>query len=413
MRIGIVGLGKLGLPVALAIETMGHEVHGYDINPAVAGYVRDGKIPYEEVGVEDLLGFTGLVVHDTLAELVAQDLDIIFVAVQTPHDPRYEGVTTLPDERVDFDYTYLRQACAAVSTELTTPTVVAVISTVLPGTIEREIKPLIGDNFRLVYTPQFIAMGTVVENFLHPEFALIGVDDEEAAAVMTEFFSALDCGHVLTDVRTAEGIKVFYNTFITAKTVLANIYGELSEKLGMNVDDIYTALTAADRRLMSGAYLKAGVGDGGGCHPRDNIALSWLAREHDLSFDIFEALMLARENHMNWIAEEVWQEAQVRPQDPVYVFGKSFKPGTNITTGSPARLLVNLLRANFGIEPIVYDPHAGGDNPLERHRLEMGVYVIATDHGDWPLPPSGSVVIDPFGSFPDHAGVTVRRLGRK
>ena len=409
MRVGFVGLGKLGLPVALAVESCGHDVVGFDVDRAVKGYVANRHIPYTEEGADALLAATRLEVGDDVS--VVDGCDIVFVAVQTPHDPRYEGVTRLPDERVDFDYTHLVAACEAVFDCLTRPTVVAVISTVLPGTIDRLIRPLCNDNVRLAYTPQFIAMGTTIADFLGPEFTLLGVDDPTAADVMERFFADMTGRPVFrTDIATAEGIKVFYNTFITAKTVLGNLYGELAERCGMNVDDIYTALSMADRRLMSPAYLKAGVGDGGGCHPRDNIALSGLARDKGVSFDLFESLMLARERHMEWIADEVIAEHD-RSGLPVVLWGWTFKPRTNIVTGSPARLLHELL-VEKGVTPDrVWDPHVS-KRKLHEGPIGASVIVIATDHGDWPPAPVGSVVVDPFGTYPDVPGVTVRRLGR-
>lgn len=411
MKVGFVGLGKLGLPVALAVESCGHEVVGFDVDPAVAGYVRQRRIPYTEQGVPELLALTELTVVDDIAAL--DGCDIVLVAVQTPHQPEYEGVTPLPDGRADFDYSHLTAACGALFDVLTQPTVVGVISTVLPGTVDRLIRPLCNENVRLVYTPQFIAMGTTVENFLHPEFTLIGVDDPRAADVVDEFFRNMtDCPTYRTTIANAEAIKVFYNTFITAKTVLGNLWGEMAEKLGLDADEIVDALSMADRRLISPAYLRAGVGDGGGCHPRDNIALSWLARELDVSFDFFEALMTARERHMGWLAEETVRTAKDRGL-PVVVFGAAFKPGTNITTGSAARLVVNQIEA-AGVDVRVYDPHCKvGTVPPWQPPHPMGVYLIATDHGDWPPVPAGSTVIDPFGSYPDVPSVTVRRIGRQ
>lgn len=411
MKVGFVGLGKLGLPVALAIESKGHEVFGVDADPLVRDNLRHRRIPYTEVGVPELLKDTKLRVFVTMAEMLAyEEPDIIFVPVQTPHAERYEGVTRLPEDRADFDYSYLTSACKELFGLLERPTIVAIISTVLPGTIEREVMPLLNDNVRLVYTPQFIAMGTTVRDFLHPEFTLIGVDDPDAAITMEKFIGDMTGAPTfVTDVRTAEGIKVLYNTFITAKTVLGNLYGELADKMGMNVDDIYAALSLATRRLLSPEYLKAGVGDGGGCHPRDNIALSWLAREVDLSFDLFEALMLARERHMEWLAAVAISEAGF--ERTVWIFGKAFKPGTNITTGSAARLLAELMWDN-GTDPLVYDPHVL-DHSQQLPPLGPDCYIIATDHGDWPHVPTGSTVIDPFGTYPDLPGVEVIRLGRR
>jgi UDPglucose 6-dehydrogenase len=122
---------------------------------------------------------------------------------------------------------------------------------------------------------------------------------------------------------------------------------ELCEKTGADVDDLVDALSLADKRLISPAYLRGGMGDGGGCHPRDNIALSWLAREHDLSFDLFGALMECREKQTEWLADLIQANAEfgsgITSYDDVQILGKAYKPNTALTVGSPATLLANIL----------------------------------------------------------------------
>lgn len=417
MRVGFVGLGKLGLPVALAIEAKGHEVCGYDINPNVAQYIKDQKIPFREEGVEKLLQTTKLDIKKDILGVV-QSSDIIFIPVQTPHDPRFEGTTRMPRARADFNYKYLINATYDTIHAIEKcgePKIICIISTVSPGTIKKTILPVIRRAnelqklVRLVYTPQFIAMGTTINDFLNPEFTLIGVDDEDAAEIMSKFFADMTNRPVFkTDINTAEGIKVFYNTFITMKTVLANIYGEMAEKLDMNVDDIFKALSLADKRIISNKYLRAGMGDGGGCHPRDNFALSWVAKRNGISYDIFGSLMKARECHTEWLVDVIMEKHE-KYHLPILILGKTFKPETNITVGSPAVLLANIL-AERGVEFSHYDPHVDGE-PLEID--EPYIIFLATDHryelGDIP---SGSVVIDPFGSTPDLPAIKVIRLGR-
>lgn len=384
MKIGFVGTGKLGLMVALSIESRGHEVKGYDVNPMIKHYLANRQIPFKEENSDVLLKNT------KMEMLPLQELcdwaDILFMAPHTPHDPRYEGTERLPEERVDFEYKYLVQCVKDVDACLTKPKTCVIISTVLPGTLDREILPIISKNFRLVYEPLFIAMGTVYHDFLNPEFVLVGVNEPEPAEELEAFYKTIHSKPVFkTDIRTAEGIKVFYNTFITMKTVLANMYGEMSHKLGMNVDDIFRAVSLADDRLISSKYLKAGMGDGGGCHPRDNIALSHIARKVGLSFDIFEALMTARERHADWLADLIEQSRCGRP---VFILGESFKPETRINTGSPAVLLSNILKER-GIQ------HEIGDELIPR---KVGLYFLGTQHQRYTnyIFPEGSLVIDPF-----------------
>lgn len=418
MKVGFCGLGKLGLPTALAIESQGHEVCGYDIDPNVAKYIKRKSIPYREEGASELLQNTQIKIHDNILSVV-QDSEIIFIPVQTPHDERFEGITRLPRARADFNYKHLISATYDTIHAIEKygePRIVCIISTVLPGTIKQRIEPVVRRAnqlhkvVKMVYTPQFIAMGTTIQDFLNPEFTLLGVDDPDAAETMDKFFTEMTGKPTFkTDIATAEGIKVFYNTFITMKTVLGNIYGEMAEKLGMNVDDIFAALSMADRRIISNKYLKSGMGDGGGCHPRDNIALSWVAKQTGLSYDIFTSLMKAREAHVEWLIDVVEEQAE-RKKLPILLLGKTFKPETNITTGSPAMLMANLMHER-DISFAHYDPFV--DNPT----LEIDepyIIFLGTDHpydlGDIP---TGSVIIDPFGSTPDLPGVKVMRLGRR
>lgn len=406
MKIGFLGLGKLGLPCALAAEGKGHEVFGCDINEQVLDRIRARVVPYREEGAQEALSESRLQITP-LSGLVSQS-EIIFVAIQTPHEKEYEGVTRLPDERVDFDYTALRSGIKALADEINSQPggcrTVAVISTVLPGTMEREIKPLLNPRVRLCYNPFFIAMGTTMHDFLHPEFVLLGVEDETAAREVESFYATIhDAPVYRTGVANAELIKVAYNTYIGMKIVFANTMMEICHKTGASSDKVTNALRLADKRLMSGAYLHGGMGDGGGCHPRDNIALSWLARKLGLSFNFFEALMQARERQTEWLAD-LMEEHDL----PKVVLGKSFKPESNITVGSPAVLLANIL-AERGHEVTVFDPHIDGDPP----EFGPSVFLVGTRHADFfrmRFPP-GSVVIDPWRYIPDAEGVTVIRVG--
>ncbi|MBO0676795.1 hypothetical protein JRC04_04885 [Mycolicibacterium sp. S2-37] len=407
MRIGMIGLGKLGLPVALAINSRGHAVFGFDVNPDVKTYLDQRAIPFREEGIEPLLASHTVMWCDSIESLLAQDCDIVFVAIQTPHQPEFEGDNILPDERADFDYTALKKAIKAVNRAVEShdvDPVVAVISTCLPGTFKREIDPLVTE-FEYAYTPQFIAMGTVIHDYLSPEFNLIGTKNADAARTLSQFYETInDAPPLVTDITTAEGIKVSYNTWITAKTVIANAWGEMSEKLGMNFDDLHLAWDLADQRIVSSRYMRAGMSDGGGCHPRDNIALSWLAERIGMSHNIWEDLMEAREDYEMWHCE-VAIDASVKNKLPIVLLGRAFKPETDIETGSPAMLMANVFRT-VGVQFL----HA---NDLDY--LPPAVYFIATKndrYADYAFPP-GSVVLDPFGFIADRDGVEVVRIGRK
>lgn len=407
MNVGMLGMGKLGLPVALAIEKKGHKVSGFDINPNVAQYLSERKIPFKEKDIQPLLDSTRITLK-TVNDLVTES-DIIFCAIQTPHDKEYEGTSRIPETRKDFDYTYLKEAVktiAAKAAGLKKEVTLVVISTCLPGTFNREIKPLLNEYVNYVYNPFFIAMGQVIDDFLNPEFVLIGTEDKESKATkqLRQFYETIhNKEHVVTDTTTAEGIKVSYNTWITAKTVIANVWGELSMKLGMNFDDIYKAWSLAGDRLISTRYMKSGVGDGGGCHPRDNIALSYIANEVRLSHNIFDDLMKAREDHMDWLARTAINLAKEHDL-PLVVLGRSFKPETNIETGSPAVLMANIIHDDYGY-PVQHVEDLESDKPC--------AIAIATMHERYKSVafPKGSVVLDPFRYIDDAEGVVVYRVG--
>ena len=342
MKVGFIGLGKLGLPVALAIEDAGHEVRGYDPSPVVKQIRETGVLPYVEQDAQALLDKTKLRFEEP--EVIAEWADLIFIAVQTPHQPQFEGVTRLPEERADFDYSHLVKAVASVERAK----LVVVISTVLPGTIQREILDeqleVWIEKDRLLYNPFFIAMGTTIPDFRNPEFVLVGTDGAHPGPLRDFYATIHDRPVFVTTIKTAELTKVAYNTFIGLKIAFANTMMELCEKTGADVDDLMDGLSLANRRIISMAYMRGGMGDGGGCHPRDNIALSWLAREVGLSYDLFEALMICREKQTEWLASLIQEELEAGNADSVEILGKAYKPETALTVGSPATLLANILR---------------------------------------------------------------------
>lgn len=419
MRVGFVGLGKLGMPTAFAMSIKGHDVMGYDVDPAK---MRTDVFPHQEVGPDGEPSLEPLLARSTLRfgslNDVVRHAEILFVAVQTPHEPLYEGVTRLPDERVDFDYTWIKDAIGSISESVASlgeDRIVVIISTVLPGTTRRELRPLINDHVKLCYNPFFIAMGSTIQDFLHPEFVLLGVRDATAADAARAFYRTLHDRPVYeTSIENAELLKVAYNTYISMKIAFANTVMEISHKIpGCDADEITGGLALATERLLSPKYLRGGMGDGGGCHPRDNIALSWLARELDLSHDWFESVMVCRERQTDWLADLVEEQLERfdAPEPKVGIYGRSFKEGTNLTVGSPATLLANILRER-GVEVELWDPYVDeGECPF----TEAGVYFVATNHADFAAEdwrfPEGSIVLDPWRYVPQRDGVEVIPVG--
>lgn len=416
MRVGFLGLGKLGLPCALAVESKGHEVKGHDPDPGVAHILATKALPYMEEGAQALLTNTKIEIvgYDELAKWA----DIVFVAIQTPHDERFEGITPLPVEKKDFDYSYLSHGVGKLAKAIESNkknTIVVIISTVLPGTIRREIFPIVGENTKLCYNPFFIAMGTTIHDFLNPEFVLFGTEHSIAAAFLRSFYKTIHSRpFVPMSIESAELTKVAYNTFITSKIVIVNLLMEICHKIpGSNVDEVCNALKMATDRIVSPKYMDGGMGDGGGCHPRDNIALSWLAERLDLSHDIYREFMLARENQTKWFAEMLVAARRRTGFKEIVIVGKAFKKGTNLTIGSPSVLLKNLLGIAGVTNVEMWDPYV--DEMLYPPFKGPAVFFIGTNHECFRLWkfPKRSVVLDPWGMIGDQEGVEVIRIGRK
>lgn len=406
--VGWIGLGKLGLPCALVLADVGHDVLGYDLdNEAVAARL-DRAVDDGEAGLGELISRARLRLADDI-DAVVKHADVVFVAVQTPHAPAYGGDVPAPATRADFEYTYLADACRAVcraANAAEKDVTLVVVSTVLPGTCDRLIRPMLGDHVTLVYHPFFIAMGTTVADYRRPEFMLLGADRFEQIHPVREVYEEAwrDTRLAYMGIASAELTKVAYNTFISAKLVFANTLMEICHHTAADVDEVTEALALATDRVISPKYLSAGMGDGGACHPRDLIAMSWLAERVGLSYDLLGELAQAREAQTAWLADLVrsWCD---RTGLPPFVLGKAYKPGSALTYGSPAVLLAGMLDA------YAWDPYVDGQYPPPTAK----VFVVGTRHDEFRKlnVPIGSVVIDPWGYIPDQHGVTVVRVGRK
>ncbi len=323
MKVGFIGLGKLGQDAASVLAEK-HEVTGYDINTKL---------------LNDLS--TDFNVNIGSLDNTCKDKDIVLIAVQTPHDPKYGGETpTSHLEPKDFDYTHLIKAVKDVDERVDEGTLIAVISTVLPGTVRLEIVPLIKRG-KFIYNPYLIAQGTVKWDMRNPEMIMIGTSsghESRETKTLRDVYDPILEKNARYEIGTweeIESLKVFYNTFITAKLCLVNMIQDVAMKVGhINVDVVTDALKYSTQRIMGPSYMMAGFGDGGACHPRDNIALRHMAKRLNLGYDLFDSIMKVREQQAYNMARYVMQY-----QMPVVILGKAFKPGIDQTIGSPSMLV--------------------------------------------------------------------------
>ena len=366
MKIGFIGIGKLGKDAAEVMNEVGHDVLGYDVR-----VIGDTKINMT-----------------TQIKDVCKHGEIIFIAVPTPHHKDYDGSQpTSHLEPKDFDYSIVKNVLSEINQYTTKEQLVVLISTVLPGTTRREFIPLV-KNYRFIYNPYLIAMGTVKEDMIRPEMLIIGTEDGSRtgdAEKLTEFYGTFIYPKTRCEIGTwddAEAIKIFYNTFISTKLSLVNMIMDVAEKNGnMNTDIVTGALERSSYRIMGPAYMKAGMGDGGGCHPRDNIALRFMVKEYGLTYDLFDAVMKSREEQAKNIANKLI-ELHGENELPIVILGESFKPGVPYVDGSYTKLIAHYLDYPW----LYYDKI-----------VEPAIYLLGHrgTHNDTVFP-EGSIILDPW-----------------
>ena len=345
MKIGFIGIGKLGLDCA-EVMSEEHEVRGYDIYPRISNTVKVCDID----------------------ELVNES-EWIFIAVPTPHAEGYDG--SVPSSHMvpkDFGHDAVIDAINKVNQHAKSSKKVVLISTVLPGTTRSKFVPLLDSKHQFLYNPYLIAMGSVKWDMANPEMVIIGTEDGRLTGVAGELISLYktimnnDPRYEIGTWDECEAIKIFYNTYISAKVGIVNMIQDFAMKIGnINVDVVTNALARSTMRLQGPKYMTAGMGDAGACHPRDNIALRWLAEHYNIGYDLFDTIMHAREIQAKNLGLFLVEQAKATGL-PIVIHGKAYKPDVEYCIGSYSTLVGYYIKeAGF---PVVYvDPLA--DNKEE------------------------------------------------
>ena len=405
-KIGFIGIGKLGLDCAEVMAEK-HEVRGYDIYPRTSDSVKVCDID----------------------ELVNES-EWIFIAVPTPHAEGYDGsVPSSHMEPRDFGHDAVISAINNVNRYAKSPKKVVLISTVLPGTTRRKFFPLLDKSHQFLYNPYLIAMGSVKWDMVNPEMVMIGTEDGNPNALageLIDLYKTMMVNDPRYEIGTwdeCEAMKIFYNTFISAKVGLVNMIQDFALRIGnINVDVVTDALARSTMRIMGPKYMTAGMGDAGACHPRDNIALRWLAKEYDIGYDLFDTVMHAREIQAKNLAMFLVDQAKQHSMN-IVIHGKAYKPDVEYCIGSYSTLVGHYVK-QAGYDVRYLDPLA--DDPAEVITELTGPAVILWAHnrkityeytGDQPdtLPycpiPHGSVVVDPWRKLPQIENLTVVHYG--
>jgi UDPglucose 6-dehydrogenase len=406
-NIGFIGLGKLGLDCAEVFAEK-YTVRGFDIYPRTSNTVKVCSI-----------------------EETVNESEWIFIAVQTPHAEGYDG--SVPSSHMtprDFGHDAVKQAISDINRYAKTPKKVVLISTVLPGTTRRHFVPMLDSKHQFLYNPYLIAMGSVKWDMVNPEMIMIGTQDGNPNALageLIDIYKTIMQNNPRYEVGTwdeCEAIKIFYNTFISAKVGLANMIQDFAMKIGnINVDVVTDALSKSTMRIMGPKYMTAGMGDAGACHPRDNIALRWLAEEYEIGYDLFDTIMHAREIQAENLAKFLVVQAQ-KHNLPIVIHGKAYKPDVPYCIGSYSTLVGFYVeqaghRVSY-VDPLADDPAnvvADVDHPavfLWAHNRKI-TYEYTGDQQDtqpYCKIQSGSIIVDPWRKLPQTLeGITVVHYG--
>jgi UDPglucose 6-dehydrogenase len=354
--ISVVGLGKLGTPMAACLAARGLRVIGADADALKVGAIERGQAPVFEPGLQRLIQAAQgrLSATDSIMRAVLAS-QITFIVVATPSEP--DG---------GFSLRHVLPACEHIGQALQVKEdfhLVVLTSTVMPGTTEGPVRntleqasgKLAGRDFGLCYGPEFIALGTVIRDFLNPDFVLIGESDPRSGAMLEALYQEV-CENAPPTARmslvSAEVAKLAVNTYVTTKISFANMLARICERLpGADVDAVTNAL-GMDSRI-GPKYLKGAISYGGPCFPRDNLALAALARRVGAPADIAEVTDDFNRAQIRWLADVA--SAHCDGERAVGILGLTYKPNTDVVEEATGLLLAQELISR-GVKVIAYDP---------------------------------------------------------
>jgi UDPglucose 6-dehydrogenase len=368
IAVSVVGLGKLGACMAAAIASRGVRTIGVDVNSTAVDKVHRKLAPVFEPGLAEMIASCdGLLGATVDIETAIRQTSMTFVVVPTPSNA--DGT---------FSLKYVCAAMEPIGHALRDKSAwhtVVLTSTVLPGSTEYVVKPLLekasgkrsGVDFGLCYGPEFIALGSVLRDFLNPDLLLIGECDPRAGELVATFYREalhIDAPAVRMTPVNAELAKIALNTYVTTKITFANMLAELCERLPGGDVDVVTQALGLDRRI-GAKYLTGALGYGGPCFPRDNSALARLLDEMGVSSQLPSTVDWLNRSLPGRVVSMI-EELAPKPPRRVGVLGLAYKPHTNVVDGSQGIEIARQL-AEKDFEVAVFDPVA-----LESARSLLG-----------------------------------------
>jgi len=409
MRISVIGLGKLGSPLAAVFASKGFQVVGNDINPVFVDAINAGRAPVDEPELAELIHVSGGRLTATLntTEAVRQT-DISFIIVPTPSDG--EG---------HFSNEYALRAMASVGDGIRHKQgyhLAVMTSTVMPGstggelraTLERHSGRKVGPSLGLCYNPEFIALGTVVRDMLNPDMILIGESDAYAGQMLEDLYRRT-CANAPAIRRmnfvNAELTKISVNAFVTTKISYANMLADICDRLPGADVDVVTHAVGADTRI-GAKYLRGAIGYGGPCFPRDNVAFAAFARSLGARPEIAEATDQINHYQTDRLLAAI--SGRLKAHGTVGILGFAYKANTGVVEESQGVALAQCL-VKKGYQVIGYDPKA-----LDAAASKIGTDFCRAGSAEECIQASDLVVVmTPWAEFArlSHS-VFVRPIGR-
>jgi len=344
MKVVVVGAGYVGLVTGVCLASKGIDVVCVDVDKEKVDLINSGKSPIYEKGLEKLLNSVlnkNFKATDNLKSAL-EDAELAMICVGTPSK-----------EDGSIDLKYVEKAFDEI-TENSNDLVIAVKSTVIPGTTDYLKNKVKEKNFSFAMNPEFLKEGVAVNDFLNPDRIIIGCSDEKAKKVMKELYSSFNCPKLFTDLKTAEMVKYASNSFLATKISFINELGNICKKLGINVYEVAEGM-GYDKRIER-KFLNAGVGFGGSCFPKDVKALINKAEEIGYNPKILKSVINVNEKQPLKLIELAEKHFDLKGKK-VTVLGVAFKSNTDDIREAPALKIINKL-IEKDVEVTIFDPKA-------------------------------------------------------
>jgi UDPglucose 6-dehydrogenase len=351
MSVAVIGTGYVGLTTAVSLAILGHKVVGIDVNEEKIALLRQGVSPIYEPGLDAALSRAleagALQFSSRLAD-GAEWADVLFVCVGTPEKP---------DGSPDLSYLFsVVEEIDRLQTQQPEERVVAVKSTVPVGTTDLVADRLKAHrNLHIVANPEFLREGCALQDALEPSRIVIGADSDFALKVMERLYAGVAAPRVLTTRANAELIKYASNAFLATRISFMNELARLSAKLGTDVQTVAYGM-GLDSRI-GPEFLRAGLGYGGSCFPKDTTALIELAKRHGVSLSILEKVREVNNSQPDWFIRQLRDQLGGLARKRIALLGLSFKPDTDDIREAPSlKILARLIEEGANVS--AYDPVA-------------------------------------------------------